>query len=155
VLYVSSIRFLFLYIRYHRLILLNHIYHFVLVYVVRQFGRFLRNQYFVFVLNFCSSEKSFVKLTCKFRPKKIGLYSENVILTIKRRNNFKTTITLTGRCMLGNLNTILHDSIENEVRKKERNEFIFNFILGIVICLYWLCYLIHNNNMLFFIHIQI
>ncbi len=66
---------------------------------------------------FLFREKSFVKLTCKFRPKKIGLYSENVILTIKRRNNFKTTITLTGRCMMGNLNTILHDSIENEVRK--------------------------------------
>ncbi|CAM4748742.1 unnamed protein product [Rotaria magnacalcarata] len=59
-------------------------------------------------------EKSFVKLTCKFRPKKIGLYSENVILTIKRRNNFKTTITLTGRCIMGSMNTILHDSMENE-----------------------------------------
>ncbi|CAF1373004.1 unnamed protein product [Rotaria sordida] len=59
-------------------------------------------------------EKSFVKLTCKFRPKKIGFYSENVILTIKRRNNFKTTITLTGRCIMGNMNTILQDSMENE-----------------------------------------
>ncbi|CAF0915356.1 unnamed protein product [Rotaria sp. Silwood1] len=59
-------------------------------------------------------EKSFVKLTCKFRPKKIGLYSENVILTIKRRNNFKITITLTGRCIMGNMNTILQDSMENE-----------------------------------------
>ncbi|CAF2524011.1 unnamed protein product [Rotaria sp. Silwood2] len=59
-------------------------------------------------------EKSFVKLTCKFRPKKFGLYSENVILTIKRRNNFKTTITLTGRCIMGNMNTILQDSMENE-----------------------------------------
>ncbi|CAF1134128.1 unnamed protein product [Adineta ricciae] len=59
-------------------------------------------------------EKSFVKLTCKFRPKKVGLYSENVILTIKRRNNFKTTITLTGRCILESQHTILHDSIETE-----------------------------------------
>lgn len=59
-------------------------------------------------------EKSFVKLTCKFRPKKIGLYSENVILNIKRRNNFKTTITLTGRCLTGDIPTILQDSIEIE-----------------------------------------
>jgi len=62
-------------------------------------------------------EKSFVKLTCKFRPKKIGLYSENIILNIKRRNNFKTTITLTGRCLMGDIPTILQDSMENEVRK--------------------------------------
>ncbi|CAF1014891.1 unnamed protein product [Adineta steineri] len=59
-------------------------------------------------------EKSFVKLTCKFRPKKIGLYSENVTLVIKRRNNFKTTITLTGRCIMDSINTVSYDSIENE-----------------------------------------
>jgi hypothetical protein len=85
---------------------------------VLRFGRFLGKTKLSLYRIFLFSEKSFVKLTCKFRPKKIGLYSENVILTIKRRNNFKTTITLTGRCMPGNLNTILHDSIESEVSKK-------------------------------------
>lgn len=79
----------------------------------------MKNEFFLF------REKSFVKLTCKFRPKKIGFYNENVILTIKRRNNFKTTITLAGRCIMGSMNTILHDSMENEVRKKLLNGTIF------------------------------
>ena len=101
-------------------------------------------------------EKSFVKLTCKFRPKKIGLYSENVILTIKRRNNFKTTITLTGRCLMGNINTILHDSIENEVGG---DLFIYPFYslslvcfsLGIIIIIYvYHCNLTHKSCTIFF-----
>lgn len=76
-----------------------------------------------FVAFFCDThfefrEKSFVKLTCKFRPKKIGLYSENVTLTIRRRNNFKTSITLTGRCVVSQVNSILQDSIESEVKRK-------------------------------------
>jgi hypothetical protein len=106
---------------------MNHIYHFVLVYVVLQFGKLFLCQFFFCCFKFyLFREKSFVKLTCKFRPKKIGLYSENVILTIKRRNNFKTIITLTGRCIMGNINTILHDSIENEVIK-QKNIFFFLF----------------------------
>ncbi len=98
------------------------------MFVVLQLGKLFSRKNFP-KISFCSREKSFVKLTCKFRPKKIGLYSENVILTIKRRNNFKTTITLTGRCIMGTINTILHDSIENEVRKTfvEFSKFIFVF----------------------------
>ncbi|CAF0785074.1 unnamed protein product, partial [Didymodactylos carnosus] len=58
-------------------------------------------------------EKSFVKLTCKFRPKKVGMFNENVILTIEKRANFKTTITLCGRCVDNGEEL---ENIENEVR---------------------------------------
>ena len=100
---------------------MSHICHSALVCVVLQSGKLLpypTTCSFLNTIKMHFREKSFVKLTCKFRPKKIGLYSENVILTIKRRNNLKTTITLTGRCILGNVNVVLHHSNENEVEKQ-------------------------------------
>lgn len=92
-----------------------------------------------------SREKSFVKLTCRFRPKKIGYYSENVVLTVRRRNYFKTAITLTGRCVVNNLSANVNETIEHDENTKST---IFWFDYSKLINKYFL-ELIRNLNSLF------